>query len=155
MNVSKSIFTRRASKELKISSSQIKTFLAIMQHLTKEALKDISDPPTSGDSIDLNIAIPIIPVSKSVDLKEETILTILSKLEDETSHNSKMLDIQCTVSDFVSVTLKRRSIEELASVEAVGRCILRCGTRIDKTSSNFCLGYYTITHVILPTDTTN
>jgi ATP-dependent DNA helicase Q4 len=120
----------------KISFSQVETCLNIMQDLTKEAFKDSSNGLSDVETINLNVVFPIMPMIQSVDLKEETIFTILSILEDDTPHSPKMLDIQGIIPDFATVTLKRRSIEDLASTEPVGRCILECGTKIDARSGN-------------------
>lgn len=116
----------------KISRSQVNTFLLILQHLTKEAINDL--PVNSDDTISLNIALALDPITKTVDIKEETILTILSMLEDDTLKSSKILDIHGIIPDIVTATLKLRSLEDLATTEDVARHILACGTLIDARS---------------------
>ncbi len=119
-----------------IAESQIKTFLTNVQYLVEKASQDNSLTNSCAALSEINVAIPLGPMMKSTDLKEETILTILSILGDASPKYPKILDIQGIIPDLVSVTLKKRSIEDLASKEAIGRCIMNCGTRVDARSSN-------------------
>ena len=120
----------------RVSESQISTFLDILRHLTQEAVKDIPNVDLERDNVSsLNIAIAIEPIIKSVDMKEETIMTILSMLEDDNAKNNKLMDIQGVIPDLATITLKRRTLEDLASTEIIGRCILNCGRWIDTRSS--------------------
>lgn len=116
-----------------LSYSQVSTLHDILRSTAQASFKTTSQDQQVQDLI---IAIPIMPLIGAVDLKEETIHTFLSLLEDETPFSSTMVNIQGIIPDIVSITLKRRTIEELAEIEDIGRCILECGNVIEKRSLN-------------------
>ena len=92
----------------KISGSQIKSFLTNFQHLVEEANKDIFLPSSCTDLSEINVSIPLAPMMKSTDLKEETIMTILSILGDDVSPKyPKMLDVQGIIPDDVPIRFVR------------------------------------------------
>ena len=119
-----------------LSFSQVEVLHNILQNIVQTASEQYFRSPQNQDELDLKLAIPIIPLIGAVDVKEETIHTFFSLLEDETKFTSKMINIQGIIPDIATITLKRRPIEELAKIEAIGRCIIECGNVIEKRSTN-------------------
>lgn len=116
--------------------SQVEVLHNILESTVQTASEQCFRSRQNQDELDLKIAIPIVPLIGAVDVKEETIHTFLSLLEDETKFTSKMINIEGIIPDIATITLKRRTIEELAKIEEIGRCILDCGNVIEKRSIN-------------------
>lgn len=120
-----------------MATTQVHIFFAILQHLIKDAIDTSASFGESGSITSLNVAVSIDPIVKSIDIKEETILTFLSLLEKNTSDFPKMLDIEGIIPENVIVTMKLRSLEELAKTETIGQCILTCGKTLDVRASKW------------------
>lgn len=115
----------------RISQRQIYTLLLNMKHLTEECLKLDEDKPDAFMTSHLDLALPITPLVQATDCKEESILTILSILEETSPSCGKLLDIEGVIPDIANVTLKKRSLEKLAAQEEIAKCIQMCGTNLE------------------------
>ena len=115
----------------KLSLSQIRALLYILRDQFKEACLHTNNDKTLNI---IDIALPLESAIATTDCKSESIQTILSILEKD------MLSIEGIIPDSVSMTLKKRTIEKLAEMEDVARCIKICGKRVDndlKDSNGF------------------
>ena len=120
----------------RISEEQVRTVLNIIAHLTTECMMLAVPWESSLKASRVDIALPIDLMVHATDCKEETIQTILSILEESSSYCDKVLDIEGTIPDIVTITLKRRSLEELAHDEPIAKCIQDCGTPMDGSVRN-------------------
>jgi len=114
----------------KICLSQIRMFYMIIQRCVNDILS-LSNSSEHLKKID--IALPISKTVHATDLKEESITTILSLLENSSPSCRNILNIQGIIFDTAVITLKKRSIEKLSLDEQVIRCIELCGQRSDET----------------------
>ncbi len=117
-----------------LSQTQVKVMLEILETAVMDAIEKSSYSSENQGNFGVKVAIPLLPLINAVDVKEEIIHTFFSLLEDETTYSSKLLNIQGVIPDIVSITLKKRTIEDLADIEAIARCILECGHVIDMRS---------------------
>lgn len=120
----------------RISEEQVRAVLNNIAHLTTECMMLKVPWESSLKASRVDVAIPIDLMVHATDCKEETILTILSKLEESSSYCDKVLDIEGTIPDIVTITLKRRSLEELVHDEPIAKCIQGCGKAIDGSVRN-------------------
>ena len=115
-----------------ISPAQIQSFWNILKKLPQFKSDDESDNDTAVD-----IALPIELTVQATDIKQESIETILSKLEERTKFWPALLKIvQGNFMDSAIVTLKQSSMEELSKKEAVVYAIQKCGTEVRDTNDD-------------------
>jgi Helicase conserved C-terminal domain len=118
-----------------LSRSQIRALLQLLRNQVLGALSAISDNfgvemEAANVTASLNIALPVVSTVMATDCKIETIETLISLLEAfDLGH--PLLKIQGTMTDQVTITLKRRSLEKLSKVEKIAGCINKCGTCLD------------------------
>lgn len=117
----------------RLSRGQILALLSNMRHLALDALKDSQQAPSHSY---LNVSMPISKMVQSIDCKEESIFTILSILEDGNSKFEKILDIEGTIPDSVTLTLKKRNLVKLSSFEEIARCIQKCCVTLEAESNS-------------------
>lgn len=109
-----------------ISRSQIRAILQLLRNQVLGALSAISDNfgvqmEAANVTASLNIALPVVSTVMATDCKIETIETLISLLEAfDLGH--PLLKIQGTMTDQVTITLKRRSLEKLSKVEKIAGC---------------------------------
>lgn len=110
-----------------LSQSQIMNFLKILQYIIDEAAREINEL-TSDHPEYLDVSLPMTAVTEAVDCKEESILTVLSYLENESLISSQaLLSIEGMYPDRATIVLKKNKIDKLALNEPVLRCIRQCG----------------------------
>lgn len=118
----------------RLSKAQIMSFLLNLRHLTfkcHEQLQQKNILPIS----DMSISIPVGPMVQAVDCKEETIQTILSIFEDDSTACPKLLDIVGIIPDTAIVTLKKRSLDKLCEKEDIAKSIQQCGIDLQTNQS--------------------
>ena len=122
----------------KHSDSQLRALFLTVRTLVQEALNDI--PADAGIDLDadeiyldsVRVAVPVLQTVNATDLKEESIETIFSLLEEDRHATPSLLSVEGYLPDQATVTLKRRDLQKLAKVEDVARSILTCGLRLDQ-----------------------
>lgn len=80
----------------------------------------------------LGVAVPLDEIALTSDCKPETIETIFSILELQEESETPSVQVEGTSIDQVTISLKRRTLTELAENEAVAKCILSCGVCVDR-----------------------
>ena len=118
----------------RLSNSQLKIIFLSLQKLIEEALGDI--PPEAGVDLDdellsiddIHVAMPVLQAVDASDCNEEYIETIFSLLEEETP---SLLSVEGYIPDTVSITLKKRSLQQLEEMEDIARSVSKCGIRLD------------------------
>jgi hypothetical protein len=126
----------------RLARSQLGVIFFALEQLVNDALDDI--PEEAGVDLSageifvdgMHVALPVFQTVNASDCKEESIETILSLLEEESNINPSLLSVEGYIPDVATITLKRRSLEKLKSVEPIARCIETCGTRIDEAGSH-------------------
>lgn len=118
-----------------IAESQVRGLLNTLREVVVDALEDGAgaEPYDCDNANQLSVALPIESSVIGADCKIETIETVLSLLEDSSSQES-LLQIEGTISDEATITLKRRSLEKLSMNEPVVQCVIRCATRLSVQS---------------------
>lgn len=113
-----------------ISKSQVRGLLNTLREVVVDALGDAAGVEPNQ----LSVALPVEPSVMGADCKIETIETVLSLLEEGSTHEP-FLQIEGTISDVATITLKRRSLEKLGMNEPVVQCVMQCATRLDIQSN--------------------
>jgi hypothetical protein len=120
-----------------ISASQIKAFLLLLREKALQANENTLESLTSIDSTErsqIDVALPMASTVKALDCKEETIETMISILEEHKHLGSPVVSLEGYLSDSAVITLKRRTLQDLARQELVARCIMKCGIKLDQSS---------------------
>ena len=126
-----------------ISPLQIQSFWNILKNLPQHK----SDNENEND-IAVDVALPIELTVQATDIKQESIETMLSKLEEKTTFWPALLKIvQGNFMDSAVVTLKQSSMEELSKKEAVVNAIKKCGIEVkdnncDDEHDNYNSGFF-------------
>ena len=120
----------------RLSRGQIFALLSNMRHLASDAMEGLADIQLKTCPSSLNVSLPISKMVQSIDCKEESIFTMLSILEDGNSTFEKLLDIEGTIPDSVTLTLKRRNLDKLCSKEEIARCIKKCCIILEAESND-------------------
>jgi hypothetical protein len=121
----------------RIARSQLAVILSKLRQLVNDALGDI--PEEAGVNLNadeifvdgMHVALPVFQIVPASDCKEESIETIMSLLEEDSSTNPSLLSVEGYLPDTATITLKRRSLEKLKGVEQIAHCIEKCGTKVD------------------------
>ena len=115
----------------RLSRGQIFALLSNMRHLASDAMEGFAGVQLESSISSLNVSLPISKMVQSIDCKEESIFTILSILEDGNSTFVKLLDIEGTIPDSVTLTLKKRNLDKLCCMEEIARCIKTCSITLE------------------------
>ena len=126
----------------RLAKSQLNTIFCALQKLVNDALDDI--PEEAGVDLDadeihvdgMHIAMPVSQTVTASDCKEESIETILSLLEEDSSMNPSLLSVEGYLPDVATVTLKRRNLDKLKNTDRIAHCIGKCAIRIDEASTH-------------------
>jgi len=119
------------------SRDQLDIIFSSLQRLVDEALDDI--PPEAGVDLnadklfidDIHVAMPVTQTVDASDCKEESIETIFSLLEEESSSSTSFLSVEGYLPDSATITLKKRNIDKLEKYEQIAQSITKCGIRVD------------------------
>jgi hypothetical protein len=122
-----------------ISESQVMTLLMSLRASVRSAITELSSGGESSEDTamqgSLHIALPLESTVTALDIKAESVETLLSLMEERCPEDP-LIRVQGKVNDLVTVLLKRRHLEKLAAVEHVAMCIQKCGRRIDQDKSD-------------------
>lgn len=122
----------------RLSRSQLDIVFLALQKLVNEAIGDIQPEALvdlDADELcvdELHVALPVAQTVNASDCKEESIETILSILEGETSSGETMLSVEGYLPDAATITLKKRNLEKLGKLEVIAQSIAKCGIRVDE-----------------------
>ena len=112
---------------------QIKGFLDVVERATREVVGDVPEEFREGCVIgELDIGVPVMEAVVGCDVREETVETMASLMEEE--EFGRLLRLEGTMIDRVTVTMKKRALEELS--EPVAKCIVKCGTKVGGDSAS-------------------
>jgi hypothetical protein len=115
-----------------VAKSQIERFMRVVE---KACAEIVSDGATANGATHAQIAVPVLESVNMCDLKEETVETLLSLLEEVEFGNYLLVD--GSLSDRCIITLKKRSLEALAAAnEHVCQAILKCGVNVKDGDAN-------------------
>lgn len=119
-----------------LSFSQIRAFVSLIREMALQALVE-NHSETSGldDSplrANLDIAMPIQYIVEALDCKEESVETLVSILEEISHLGTPVASLEGFLPDNAVITLKRRTLQDLARQELVARCIIECGAELSK-----------------------
>jgi hypothetical protein len=113
-----------------LSKSQIRGLLKCLQMCIAEA----KDENQCGLNVPefLDIGVNISALVEAIDVKEESIMTVLAYLESDILASSKsLLSIEGLYPDRATVVLKRKKIDSLVVQEPIFHTIQKCGARVD------------------------
>ena len=119
------------------SRDQLGIIFSSLQRLVDEALDDI--PVEAGVDLnadklfidDIHVAMPVTQTVDASDCKEESIETIFSLLEEESSSSISYLSVGGYLPDSATITLKKRNLDKLEKYEQIAQSITKCGIRVD------------------------
>lgn len=118
-----------------VSRSQVMKLLTNLQCSIRSSKNELrllgeshSGCVTSGT---LHVALPLDATVAALDMKAESVETLLSLLE-EICPDDPLVRVEGKVNDLVTILLKRRHLEKLAEIEHVVKCIQMCGKRVDQ-----------------------
>ena len=115
------------------SKSQIAKFLTVVETATAGIIQDIPrDVLENLEFSELDICVPVTESINMSDLREETVETLLSIMEEDEFGN--LLLVEGSMYDRCILTLKRRELEEVP--EQVAKCVLKCGIKLNSSTSN-------------------
>ena len=122
-----------------ISESQVMTLLMSLRASVRSAITELSSGGESPESTvmqgTLHIALPLESTATALDMKAESVETLLSLMEERCPEDP-LITVQGKVNDLVAVLLKRRQLDKLAAVEHVAMCIQKCARRLDQDESD-------------------
>ena len=75
---------------------------------------------------------PIQYIVEALDCKEESVETLVSILEEISHLGTPVASLEGFLPDNAVITLKRRTLQDLARQELVARCIIECGVELSK-----------------------
>ena len=107
---------------------QVERFLDVVKEATAEVVGDVPEEFREGIVFgELDVAVPVMEAVVRCDIMEETVETMVSLMEEEGF--GRLLKLDGSMVDRVTVTMKKRPLEELQ--EPVAKCIVRCGTKVE------------------------
>ena len=117
-----------------ISESQVMTLLRILRAAVQSASLDMTQSSGIAKEVmiagTLHVALPLDSTVAAIDLKAESVETLLSLMEEHCPEDP-LIRVEGKLNDLVTILLKRRHLHKLAVVEHVATCIQTCGRRID------------------------
>ncbi|GMH82374.1 hypothetical protein TrST_g12566 [Triparma strigata] len=116
-----------------ISRSQIERFLSVVENAVTDVIQDIPEDVREGIQFsELDVSVPLLQSINKCDLREETVETLLSLMEE--SEFGSLLHLEGGLPDRCVVILKRRTIDKIE--EPVTKCISRVGSEVGGASAN-------------------
>ncbi|GMH69678.1 hypothetical protein TrRE_jg209, partial [Triparma retinervis] len=116
-----------------VERAQVGRFLDVVGRATGEVVGDIPEEFRDGCVLgELDIGVPVMEAVVGCDVREETVETLTSLMEEE--EFGRLLRLEGTMIDRVTVTMKKRALEELE--EPVAKCIVKCGTKVGGGSAD-------------------
>jgi hypothetical protein len=119
----------------RLSKAQIVSFFLNLRQFTLDSFELWKQKDDLPDST-IYVSLPVGPLVQAMDCKEETILTILSILEEDSLSFPKFLDFEGIIPDTAIVTLKKRSLDKLSDKEEIAKCIKKCGIDLETNASS-------------------
>ncbi|GMH53067.1 hypothetical protein TrLO_g6622 [Triparma laevis f. longispina] len=116
-----------------IARSQVERFLTVVENAVTDIIQDIPEDVREGIQFsELDVSVPLLQSINKCDLREETVETLLSLME-ETEFGS-LLHLEGSLPDRCVVILKRRTIDKIE--EPVMKCIARVGAEVGGATAN-------------------
>ena len=120
-------------------SSQIAIFLKLVESALEDAFQDEIKQNRMGLAVHnrlyIDFAFNTKKAVEALDCKEETLETLLSLLEEYRCNGQALLSIEGTLPDEAVIIMKKRTLEDMAAIDPLARCIQCLGTRVDSNET--------------------